>query len=159
MKYFVDTEFVFHTLNSRTEIQPISIGIVAEDGRELYLCDYGFDFPKKVRDRLWIAKNVVTVLEVNHLVGRMPAPSVWHREITEFVGSDVPEFWGDYSSFDYVVLSTIMGGFEQWPDGWPMHINDFQQIGVSTLPSAVPHNALADARALYETWKQIEVPS
>lgn len=64
MKYFIDTEFIegFHKPlfgKKRHFIDLISIGIVAEDGRELYLVSKDFN-PNDADE--WVHKNVLSLL-------------------------------------------------------------------------------------------------
>lgn len=57
MKYFYDTEF----LDNGTTVDLISIGIVAEDGREYYAVN--LDMPTvKIRDSEWLMENVMPQL-------------------------------------------------------------------------------------------------
>lgn len=149
MRYFIDTEFDWFPKEGT--ICPISIALVAEDGREYYaiLTNYRNRFSESS----FVAEHVRTVLQS---VG----PQTDHKDmarvrddIVRFIGDDVPEFWGDYSAFDYVMLSMIMGDFSSWPSGWPMHINDMQQESMLAISSAVPHNALADARAIRDSFR------
>lgn len=146
MKYFLDTEYLWDAAKGR--IQPVSIGIVAEDGREFYAQDWdGFSACDTFGD-VWFKANVYRQLNQHSAKHR----EVIAQDIRAFVGDDVPEFWGDYAAFDYVVLSMLMGGFEDWPKNWPMHINDLQQDAVPSGTSAIPHHALADARAVRDAW-------
>lgn len=55
MKYFLDTEFI----EDGKTIDLISIALVAEDGRELYLCNQECDFSKAC---VWVRNNVLTKL-------------------------------------------------------------------------------------------------
>lgn len=150
MRYFVDTEFCFDA--KQCSVAPISIGIVADDGREFYACnanwwDGAIDIPA------FIVEQVIPALDDPDQV--LFVHGEWGtvaRDLLTFIGDDTPEFWGDYAAFDYVVLSIIMGGFDAWPNGWPMHINDLQQDAVPSLPSKVPHNALHDARAVRDSY-------
>ncbi len=57
MKYFIDTEFI----EDGKTIDLVSIGIVAEDGRELYLQSVEFD-PSKASE--WVQENVFPNLSV-----------------------------------------------------------------------------------------------
>ncbi|TWH05595.1 uncharacterized protein DUF5051, partial [Rhodococcus rhodochrous J45] len=54
MKYFYDTEF----LENGSTIDLISIGIVAEDGREYYAVNSDMDHDRIAHDE-WLCKNVV----------------------------------------------------------------------------------------------------
>lgn len=94
MKYFLDTEF--SERGSRHPIQLISIGIVAEDGREFYAhsADYEVDACNE-----WVKANVLP-----H-VAKEPPMSLWSiaESVKLFVGEDpLPEFWGYYA--DYKLL-------------------------------------------------------
>lgn len=148
MKYFVDTEYDWHPKEGR--IVPISIGIVAEDGREFYALTTDY-IPGRCSP--FVEGHVLPFVTAD--VGYVPIHNnrpVIAGLIRKFIGPDCPEFWGDYAAFDYVVLSMVMGEFADWPQGWPMHINDCRQEVVPELPSAVPHHALADARAIRDSW-------
>ncbi len=143
MRYFVDTEFSWQP--DVPTIVPISIGIVAEDGREFYAVSRNAD---AYASEGWFGENVRAVLGT--------AKRLWLAEIRDrikaFIGDDTPEFWGDCAAFDYVVLSYTMGDFSDWPEGWPMHVNDLQQDAIPSVASAIPHNALSDARAVRDAW-------
>ena len=153
MKYFIDTEFEYTAGPAGAAIIPISIGIVAEDGREFYRVNRHVFYGPDWLDRLppFVREHVVPVLDATK-DNAMPFASIAY-DLRFFIGDDTPEFWGEYSAFDYVVLSTIMGGFEHWPEGWPMWINDLQQDAIPSVESKQPHNALADARAVRDSYE------
>ncbi len=148
MRYFLDTEF-----SERGPVYPvqlISIGIVAEDGREFYAenweCDWG-------GCNEWVKTNVLP-----HLSGpRLTLPNI-AKGIMEFVGNDKPEFWGYYADYDWVVFAQIFGTMVDLPQGWPMYCRDLKQwcdqIGNPKLPaqSSTEHNALNDARWNMQAW-------
>jgi hypothetical protein len=161
MRYFVDTEFVFDA-EGRT-ITPLSIALVREDGAYFYtVCVEAFTLPKVATFvRYQVLPALFAVDQDEGIWGTPPGP--WCVEeirirLRSWIGGDTPEFWGDYAAFDYAVLSIIMGGFENWPEGWPMHINDLQQINAPNVPSAHPHNALADARAVRNAYRKAVQP-
>lgn len=160
MRYFIDTEYSCVVRLGAADIIPISVGIVAEDGREFYRVNEGvikryvnmFGEPRPELTP-FVEEHVLSVALASLDYGDYSTEvivgfSMMAGKIKRFIGDDAPEFWGDYADFDYVVLSTIMGGFDAWPDGWPMFINDCQQAGIVVGPSAIPHHALADARAI-----------
>lgn len=163
MRYFIDTEFVFDA--KRRTVDPISVGIVAEDGREFYAVSTEFN---KRRAPLWVKTNVLPLLPDRDVSfydspRRKSEAMAWGNladigyRLRRFIGDDVPEFWGDYAAFDYVVLSIIMGGFDAWPRGWPMSIRDLQETPAGraasdSVMSLTPHNALCDARAVRDAW-------
>ncbi len=172
MRYYFDTEF----LEDGNTIELISIGIVADDGRELYLVNR--DAPwKRIRKHEWLMANVVPGLPQpygdwrNHMPKRwlcdLDNPAVKGRNaIAEavkrfLIGGPVPglsrpevELWADYCAYDHVVLCQLFGRMIDLPDGIPMFTNDFQQAlraaGNPPMPQQAEglHNALADARHL-----------
>ena len=172
MKIYYDCEF----LEDGHTIELISIGLVAEDGREYYAVDQ--DLPvKRIRKNQWLMDNVVPSLPMihgdqrNHIHARdeldlidYAHPDVKHRgfiagEVATFIRNtpDV-ELWADYGAYDHVVLAQLFGRMIDLPDGIPMYTNDLQQearrlvnAGVRNargLPAQESghHNALADAR-------------
>jgi len=78
-------------------------------------------------------------------------------DILRFVGAEVPEFWGYYADYDWVLFCWIFGAMVDLPQGWPMYCRDLKQwsdaIGAPRFrASKGEHHALADARwnqALY----------
>lgn len=151
MKYFIDTEFQQTDGPTGLFIMPISIGVVAEDGREFYAISGRLD-PTLVDP--WVRDHVLTMFYPDGL-GQSPAhcdDAIIAADLKRFIGDDVPQFWGEYSAFDYVVLTAIMGGFEGWPQNWPMWINDLKQEAFPEVASQFPHNALADARAVRDAF-------
>lgn len=141
MRYFVDTEFIEdgHTIDL------ISVGVVAEDGREFYIESSETDWSKANQ---WVLDNVSPwLLDPDHRFER----AIIAKELVEFVG-DEPEFWGYYADYDWVVLCQLYGTMMDLPEGWPMFCMDLKQLCVSKgdprLPeqSSTEHHALADAR-------------
>ena len=155
MKYFFDTEF----LDTGKEIRPISIGVVAEDGRELY-----YVVPEAMylcRKSPWLMENVAPHLPRNPLDERcidIENPHVRTKiEISVLVqefllAKDAPELWAWYGAYDYVALVQLFGRMIDLPDGIPMYTNDIRSLvhwyGIKKYPSqmGVAHNALEDAR-------------
>jgi hypothetical protein len=158
MKYFVDTEYIFTTGTLGARIFPLSIGVAAEDGRDFYRVNHPALHDNRVIGSAssFVREHVIPVLfpMVCGVAAGTDKRSLSQiaTDIKAFIGDDTPEFWGDYADFDYVVFSIIMGGFDNWPEGWPMHINDLQQIGAPDVPSVIPHNALADAIAVRDAY-------
>lgn len=172
MKYFYDTEF----MEDGKTIELISIGIVAEDGRELYLINR--DAPwRRIRKDPWLMENVVSQLPKaygdwrNHMprdwLFNLNHPTVLDREtiaiaVRQFLtGSDM-ELWADYAAYDHVVLAQLWGRMIHLPDGVPMFTNDLQQAwrvaGRPELPeqAAGAHNALEDARHLKRCFEALQ---
>lgn len=138
MRFFFDTEFID---DGRT-IELLAVGIVAEDGRTYYA-----EPAEANRSRAdeWVRANVIP-----HMHGPIKPRSVIAKEIAEFVGG-TPEFWADYSAYDWVALVQLYGRLLDIPDGWPWFCRDVQQARngyLGKLPdfAGVAHNALDDAR-------------
>ena len=126
MKYFYDTEFLESGPN--VPLYLLSIGIVDENGRELYL--QNLDCPLHLASP-WVIENVFSGLEhlKQHGGGAYFADDnqrVWqHRQaivnqITEFVnrGFETPEFWGYYADYDHVLFCQLFGTMMDLPEGW-----------------------------------------
>jgi hypothetical protein len=149
MKFWFDTEFYE---NGET-INLISIGIVAEDGRQYYAeAPFAEDNASATE---WLKGNVRP-----HLIGGA-AVKTWSQlqdEVVEFVG-EKPEFWAYYAAYDWVALCQLFGTMMQLPHGWPMYCRDLKQwcdmLGNPKLPeqTSTEHHALADAKWTREAWE------
>ncbi|GFH36598.1 3'-5' exoribonuclease [Streptomyces pacificus] len=163
MKIFYDTEFVD---DGRT-IDLISIGMVAEDGRELYAVSSQFN-QADVRRNGWLMANVwpsLPILKNPPGVRGMDRLDVTHpdvrprhqiaRMVKEFIlATPDPQLWAYYSAYDHVAYAQLFGPMSELPDGLPMQTDDLvteaKRLGLTPddLPSQADghHNALADAR-------------
>ncbi|WP_055477631.1 3'-5' exoribonuclease [Sphaerimonospora mesophila] len=165
MKIYYDTEF----LEDGETIELISIGMVAEDGRELYAVNADMPFRRVIRHD-WLRENVVPSLPVapclpghrcsSHGGGHLDTdhPDVRPRaQIARMVeafilASPEPELWAYYAAYDHVALCQLWGRMVDLPDGVPMFTHDIKQeaarLGNPPLPEQASgeHNALADAR-------------
>jgi hypothetical protein len=174
MKYFLDFEFI----EDGKTIDPISVGIVAEDGREYYAVFREFDRVAFFKSP-WLVKNVAPSLPLTKLDDRLPMSYAnydelytnknWkHRDeirldILEFVNPSEygkPEFWGYYADYDWVTLCQLYGKMIDLPYGWPMYCNDLKQLAVSLGNPKFPkpegeHNALNDARWNMSVYQQL----
>ncbi|MFJ4287992.1 3'-5' exoribonuclease domain-containing protein [Paenarthrobacter nicotinovorans] len=145
MKYFYDTEF----LEDGDTIKLISIGIVAEDGREYYATSS--DMPvERIRKHEWLMENVFPHLPFS---GDWKPRTKIRDEVAAFLThTDKTELWGYYSAYDHVLLAQLFGTMMDLPEGIPMYTNDVRSLvdftGITKLPrqKGVEHDALADAR-------------
>ena len=175
MRVFYDFEFLEHQVNyghwprrrSAWTVEPLSIGVKVEDGREFYAV--WRDAPwHLVRKHEWLMDNVVP--QLSRLAGdqRNHAPSSWlfnmaapevkpgwqiANELGTFLqGIPDIELWGWYCAFDHVSLAWIWGKMMDLPEGVPMYTNDLKQrcarLGNPNLnvQQQGEHNALEDAR-------------
>lgn len=168
MKYFYDTEFVEDGIT----IDLVSIGIVAEDGREYYAVSSEFDVAKFMA-RPWMMENVWPSLPHRAGIPDYSHPSFRSRgeirdEVRMFLeqGYGEIELWAWYGSYDHVALAQLFGTMMDLPAGIPMWTNDLRQEVhrldcMDKLPeqAAGKHNALEDARHLRDNFgivKQLE---
>jgi hypothetical protein len=168
-EYDYDLEFIE---DGRT-IELISIGIVAEDGREYYAVSQDIThgrLEKRLRRHDWLMANVVPSLPKPYGDWNNHMPKSWlfdyhsplvkprqviAREVRDFLlAADKPVLWADYGAYDHVALCQLWGPMIDLPEGLPMFTCDIQQealrLGVAwdELPqqAAGEHNALEDAR-------------
>jgi hypothetical protein len=155
MRYFYDCEFIE---DGRT-IELVSIGFVAEDGREFYAVSTEFDGTRAID---WVRRNVLDKLPA-------PADPVWRsrariREdlLSYLLAPGEPiELWAWMASYDHVVLAQLWGDMRALPRSIPRFTHELRQrwesLGEPALPAAPPdqHDALADARHNLARWKAI----
>lgn len=155
MLYFLDTEF--HEEPGFIEL--ISLALVAQDGRELYLENREYD---QSRAHGWLWENVLPSLEG----GSYAVPRAHIAEaVLEFVNPQrhgEPEFWGFYCDYDWVVFCWLFGAMVDLPEGFPMYCRDLKQwadaLGNPRLPKPEGgdrHNALVDARAIRDGYDSL----
>lgn len=150
MKIFFDTEFI----EDGKTIDLISIGLVREDGEELYLENIECDLSR--------ANEFVREQVIPHIGRGDPAVTrEYIRDaILRFAGDD-PEFWAWFGSYDWVVLCQLFGRMVDLPRHWPMRVRELAQYsehtGCTSLPAqtGTKHNALEDAKWVKEAWEHI----
>jgi len=150
MKFFFDTEFLETSGQGNYNLQIISIGIVAEDGRELYLENAGFDWGQKMDS--WLLENIKP-----HLLGEghdsWVSLAEMAQKILELVGQE-PEFWAYAAASDWLALISLFGRVVDRPEGWPIFCRELKwflmERGYSKEDMPVQegqeHLAIADAR-------------
>lgn len=168
MRYYFDTEF---NENVRP-IDLISIGVVNNEGKELYIINEQFAFfdaykissDKESFQYLnscndWVKTNVLPILfstapngdENLSMTGNMQGIK---NALVDFVANDpYPEFWAYYGHYDWYLITRMFGSFDKMPKNWPQACYDLHQFakhhGMSRkLPKKLEpeHNALVDAR-------------
>jgi hypothetical protein len=149
-KFFIDTEF----FEDGKTIDLISIGVVAEDGREFYACSLDAQLHRiHAADKDgWMRDNVLAQLPPYDGAFWMSRPEI-RRRLELFVHMDPdPKFWGYYSDYDWVAFCQLWGKMIELPSKWSKYCLDLKQyavmLGNPKLPAkpAGAHNALTDAR-------------
>lgn len=162
MKIWYDTEFLEE--GDQSPLMFISIGMVREDGAELYLINDECDWDK-VRAHEWLNANVVPHLDNEQAlwVDKKQA----QIEIYNFLmgarknRNDWPELFAWYASYDHVILAQIFGRMIDFPRGIPMYTHDVRSMcdwfGVKSWPKQVGgnHDALEDARHLRKIYDHV----
>ena len=186
MKIFYDTEFIERGPDLPIEL--ISIGMVREDGEELYLINADMSLPTLYRME-WLRTNVMPHLPVR-TEGDAPGQTilVWDTEhpdyskvksrwdirdaVYDFVLGglttekvDNPELWAYYGAYDHVVLCQLFGSMVDLPLDFPMVSMDLVQAvqAASPLPGLPEqqgdeHHALADARWVRDAYNWLRTP-
>lgn len=140
-RIFFDTEFI----EDGNTIDLISIGMVKENGEELYLVSSEFDESKADS---WVVDNVISKLDVDQ---RYPNYQI-RDKVLEFIGADKPEFWAYYADYDWVVFCRLFGRMMDLPNHFPKYCNDIKQLtrnlkfDTHTIQQENEHNALDDAK-------------
>lgn len=147
MRFFYDTEF----LADGRAIEFLSLGVVAEDGREYYAINGEFNgaaWHRLMQDQ-WMVDNVLPsipttegvltkILDRDHTDVK-PLHTI-KSELLQFFGykhyatddkssvreQDV-ELWANFAAYDHVVYSQLWGKMIDLPRGMPMYTNDIQQ--------------------------------
>jgi hypothetical protein len=169
-KYFFDTEFY----EDGKTIELISIGIVCDDGRELYLENNEFDWTRVPSDH-WLYVNVRPILN-GRSIEKVTKAEIRKRVEKFFDLGDgkqpEPGIYAYYADYDWVVLCQLFGTMMSLPKGMPIFCYDLKQMmrerglhtkwKCDTVPDPVnEHNALADAKWGMSLWTAIikEQPS
>jgi hypothetical protein len=160
MDFFVNSEYI----DAEREIDLISLGIVAADGREFYAISTEFDGS---RANQFVRTVVLPLLEP-------PGHPAWmsrrrlRAELLAFIGTDRPRFWSWLAApYDFMVMAQLFPPAERVPDGWRYTAYDVsllvENAGLSvepldpSLPQAPPdvHHALADARWVRDLYRAV----
>lgn len=153
MRYFIDTEF--H--EDGRIIDLISLAVVAEDGRELYLVSSEFE-PGDCND--WVRQHVLPHLP--HPAERVTRSQIRDAVLAFVSGDGRPEFWGYFADYDWVVLCQLFGRMVDLPPGFPYLCMDLKQLALSLGIEKLPqpdeedeHHALNDARWIRDRFTEL----
>ncbi len=157
MRYWYDTEF--WERGPDYPISLISLGMVSEDGRELYFQGEWADYEAIRIGSPWLTDNVLPHLNDDGPWLTRPQAAQALEEFMNIESYGKPELWAYYADYDHVVLCQIFGAMIHLPKGWPMYTLDIKQfawsMGDPNLPEQVEgeHHALADARWNKLAWE------
>jgi hypothetical protein len=152
MRFWYDTEFIE---DGRT-IELVSIGVVAEDGREYYAVSTEFDASRAVP---WVRDNVLNQLPP-------PGDPAWRSrtqiraDLLELLDRE-PQLWAWIAPYDHLVLVQLWGDMTALPQHLPRYTRDVKQLWDSLGRPAIPsqpsgaHHALDDARHVKVRWESM----
>lgn len=163
MKIFYDWEFE----ENGVTIQPITLGMVAENGQYIYLYNQDYvmsdvyDFQTE-----WLKEHVINNLLATLPDGLqlMPNPTRGDSlagsilEFVESLGDEKIELIADYADYDHVCLAQRFGRMINMPEVLPWVTYDLKQwcddLGVEPpKQTSKPHNALHDAFYVKESYE------
>lgn len=173
MRYFYDWEF----LEDGVTIDPISVGVVSEDGREYYAINREVDWDGVLKHE-WLPDNVVPHLPtvkigdellLNYFHPDVKSRDTIRRELWEFISPDPEddtktELYGWCSAYDHVLLAQEMAGpmSEFHGTGMPFFTHDLKAMIrlfwpdlTGTQKAGAAHNALDDARWTRDVWSDL----
>lgn len=179
MRVFYDTEFLER--GPHHPISLISIGMVREDGAELYRVNAAAPWAE-IEAHPWLRDNVLPHLprDPNWDERSMWTPDYSQRPLVDSpknIANAVADFcyhsygqtrestqlWGYYADYDHVVLSQLFGTMLDLPDHMPMYTRDLKQLVDHIMPGwEMPqqqgdeHHALADARWVRDRFEQVQ---
>lgn len=142
----MDTEF--HERPCTIEL--ISIAIVREDGRSIYLESSDFDLDKAEKHP-FLSQSVLPHLGPKE--NWIPNSKI-AKQIKKFLKDDNKiQFWGYFCNYDWVVFCWLFGTMVQLPSYMPMYcrdlkmLMDYHKVKKEDLPpqKGTAHNALTDA--------------
>lgn len=164
MELYYDSEF----LENGVTIKFLSIGMIAEDGRELYRITNNMNTIIAAARDHWLKENVLSSFPLVHPID--PAYPVWDESHPDFyainnqttIALDIhkfiaetynPSLWAWFGAYDHVLLAQLFGKMIHLPQSIPMYTNDLmtevERLGrpyVPQMPGRTGHNALSDAK-------------
>jgi hypothetical protein len=128
VKYWIDTEFIERPYT----IDLISVGLVAEDGREFYAESNEVDWSKASQ---WTLLNVRPQLDGKGMRREEIGYAV--RRFTD--GDEHPVFWGYFPAYDWVAFSWLFGSMDELPFHYPQLCLDIKQWAIELGDPELPH--------------------
>ena len=136
MRYWLDTEFIAAPYS----IDLISIGLVAEDGRNSTRRATRSIGRRPICGRLQtcVHSRAMERVQIGYAV----------RQFTD--GDEHPVFWGYFPAYDWVAFTWLFGHLDELPFHYPQFCLDIKQWAVELGDPELPHQAGARHHALHD---------
>jgi len=152
VRFFYDCEF------SRTapDVELLSLGVIAEDGRELYAVSNEVDLDAA---HPWVRRHVLPLLPPPSDAAWMSRTSM-RDELLTFLRPE-PVLWAWMGAYDHVALCQLWGSMTELPRQLPRMTLDVRQLWESLGEPALPtqpggrHRAIDDARHVRTQWQSL----
>lgn len=142
MHYYLDTEFI----ERPGYLELISLALVKETGESYYAVSAEFD---ESQADAWLHQNVIAQLEDK---ASRKSREVIARELSDFIGHQIPKIWAYYATFDWACILWLYGGLNKLPYNFPLYCRELRQEidrlrfpNTNLPPKHKIHHALADA--------------
>jgi len=126
----------------------ISMALVAENGQEFYEV---LNLENNYNYGPWVSKNVVPILNKDPIIKDLFTNRLWHF-LNQWKEVHIIADWPDDIKYFCMSLVTGPGRAINTPPKMTMQID--RELSAET--SAIPHNALEDARAIKRSWERRE---
>jgi hypothetical protein len=152
VRVFYDAEFA----TTAPTVELVSLGAVAEDGREFYAVSTEFDADDA---HPWVKQHVLPQLPAHGDPAWMSRVAL-REALLDFLGPE-PVLWAWYGAYDHVALAQLWGSMPELPRVVPRFTLDVRQLwehlGRPPLPAqpAGLHHALDDARHVKTRWEAL----
>ncbi len=153
MRIWYDAEFS----TTAPSVELVSLGAVAEDGREFYAVSTEFD-PAAAHP--WVVQNVLPQLPPASDPSWMSRAAM-RSALLDFLGPE-PVLWAWYGAYDHVALCQLWGAMPALPRPIPRFTRELRQrwddLGQPELPPKPTgtHDALVDARYNLARWQAMQ---
>lgn len=107
MKYRTVTTSLTEFIEAPFYLAPISVAVVAEDGREFYAVNRAHD---PARADPWVVENVLAKLPPVGGPSWMSREQIAERLRAFAAGDERPEFWAYFADYDWVLFCWLHGG-------------------------------------------------
>lgn len=167
MRVFADIKFLDR--GAQIPLQPVSCGMVAEDGREMYVINQ--ECVTNVIRNPWASMNLQPSLPIHVDIDGPNSIHEWNQKhpdypfvvVLDTFAQQIQDFlaktpdsqvWMHYGAHSYVVLCQLFGSAFERPPGVPPYYHELQQeierrsqVALPPMPNPdIVHHAMWDAR-------------